>query len=116
MPSPRWWVFPVPFVWYHYYIKDYLCVTQLLDFVRQIGISALFDLWLLSGVFRLCPLNSAIHVFVTSNYVIASIKLYPDAGNGEFIILCNFGGRIMSGFESIEGNRSQEVKNSNMER
>ena len=53
---------------------------------------------------------------MTSNYVIVSIKLYPDAGNGEFIILCNFGGSIMSGFESIEGNRSQEVKNSNMER
>ena len=53
---------------------------------------------------------------MTSNYVIVSIKLYPDAGNGEFIILCNFGGRILSGFESIEGNRSKEVKKSNMER
>ena len=27
-----------------------------------------------------------------------------------------FGGRIMSGFESTEGNWSQEVKKSNMER
>ena len=25
-----------------------------------------------------------------------------DVGNGDYIILCNFGGRIMSGFEVIE--------------
>ena len=50
------------------------------------------------------------------NNVSTILSPIADAGNGEFIILCNFGGRIMSGFESIEENRSQEVKKSNMER
>ena len=33
-------------------------------------------------------------VTVTSSYVIVSIKLCPDVGNNESIVLCNFGGRI----------------------
>ena len=33
---------------------------------------------------------------MTSNYVIVSIKLCLDVRNDEYIILCNFGGRIMS--------------------
>ena len=40
---------------------------------------------------------------MTSNYVIVPIKFSLDvAGNDEQIILGNFGGRIMSGFEVIE--------------
>ena len=38
-----------------------------------------------------------IHVIMTSNYVIVSIKLYLNVGNNDYIILWNFGGRIMSG-------------------
>ena len=40
---------------------------------------------------------------MTSNYVMVSIKLCLDVGNGEYITLCNCGGCIMSGFEVIEG-------------
>ena len=34
---------------------------------------------------------------MTSKYVILSIKLCLDAGNNEYIILSNFGGRILNG-------------------
>ena len=37
------------------------------------------------------------------NYVIRSIKLYVDVGHSEYIILCNFGASIMSGFKGIGG-------------
>ena len=37
--------------------------------------------------------------------------LYPEAGNDEYLILCNFGGRSMIGFEVMKAPpRSQEVK------
>ena len=56
---------------------------------------------------------------MTSDYVIVSIKLCPEVGNDEHIIVCNFGGRRMSGFEVIGGGgglqgarRSQKAKNS----
>ena len=35
--------------------------------------------------------------------MIVSIKLCLDVRNDEYIILCNFGDRTMSGFEVIEG-------------
>ena len=35
---------------------------------------------------------------MTSNYFFVSIKLCLDVGNKEYIILCYFGGCIMSGF------------------
>ena len=38
---------------------------------------------------------------MTSNNIIASIKLCLDVG--KYFILCNFGGRIMRGFKVIEG-------------
>ena len=52
---------------------------------------------------------------MTSDYVIVSIKLCPEVGNDEYIIVCNFGGRRMSGCKVIEGGlrgarRSQEAK------
>ena len=40
---------------------------------------------------------------MVSNYVIMTIKLYLDAGNGEYIIVWNFGRRIVSGFEVRSG-------------
>ena len=40
---------------------------------------------------------------MTSDYVIVSIKLCPEVGSDEYIIVCDFGGRRMSGFEVIEG-------------
>ena len=40
---------------------------------------------------------------MTSDYVIVSIKLCLEVGNDEYIIVCNFGGRRMSGFEVIGG-------------
>jgi len=51
---------------------------------------------------------------MTPDYVIVSIKLCPEAGNDEYIVLCNFVGCSMSSFEVIEGTiwspRSQEAK------
>ena len=47
---------------------------------------------------------------MTSDYVIASIKLCQ-VGNNKYIIVCSFSGRRMSGFEIIEGRpRWQEAK------
>ena len=40
---------------------------------------------------------------MTSYHIIVSIMFCLDVGNDECIILCNFGGRIMSGFEILEG-------------
>ena len=40
---------------------------------------------------------------MTSDYVIVSVKLCPNVGNDEYIIVCNFGSRRMSGFEVIVG-------------
>ena len=39
----------------------------------------------------------------TSDYVIVSIKLCLDFGNDDYVILCNFWCRIMSGFDVIDG-------------
>ena len=39
------------------------------------------------------------NVIMTSIYVIVSFKLCHD----EYFVLCNFGGRSLSGFEVIEG-------------
>ena len=36
-------------------------------------------------------------------FIILSTKLCLDAGNNEYVILCNFGGRIVSSFKVIEG-------------
>ena len=42
-------------------------------------------------------------VIMTSDYAIVSIKLLPEVGGDEYIIVCYFGDRRMSGFEVIEG-------------
>lgn len=41
--------------------------------------------------------------WMTSNDVIVLIKLRLNVGNDKYIILCNISGRIMNGFEVIEG-------------
>ena len=46
---------------------------------------------------------------MTSYYVIVTTKLCSEVGNDEYIVLCIFGGRGMSGFEVIE-NRLLELK------
>ena len=38
---------------------------------------------------------------MTLFYVIVTIELCPEVGNDEYIIVCNFGGRRMSGFQVI---------------
>ena len=38
---------------------------------------------------------------MTTDYGIMSIKLCLEVGNDEYIIVCNFGGRRMKGFEVI---------------
>lgn len=40
---------------------------------------------------------------MTSDYVTMSIKLCPVVGNNEYIIVCDFVGRRMGGFEVLEG-------------
>ena len=53
---------------------------------------------------------------MTSNYVIVPIKLCLVVGNDECFLLCDFGGRIMSGLRNFLGVapeapiRSQEAK------
>ena len=53
---------------------------------------------------------------MTSNYVIVPIKLCLVVGNDERFLLCDFGGRIMSGLKKVLGRareapiRSQEAK------
>lgn len=44
-----------------------------------------------------------------SNYVIVSIKIRLDLGNDGYIILYNFGDRIMSGLKVIEGGLSESL-------
>ena len=38
---------------------------------------------------------------MTLNYVIVSIMSFLKVQNNKYIIMCNFGGRNMSGFEGI---------------
>ena len=40
---------------------------------------------------------------MTSENVIASIKLCPEVGNDESIVMCNFGGHRMSDCDVLEG-------------
>ena len=42
-------------------------------------------------------------VMMTSDYAIVSINLRLEVGDDEYIIVCYFGDRRMSGFEVIEG-------------
>lgn len=44
-----------------------------------------------------------------SNYDIVLIKIRLDLGNDGYIILYNFGDRIMSGFKVIEGGPSESL-------
>ena len=60
---------------------------------------------------------------MTSDYFSVSIKLCPEVGNDKYIVLCNIGGRSMSGFYVIEGGgggraspRSQEAKKARSEK
>ena len=60
-------------------------------------------------------------VIMTSDYAILSIKLRPEVGDDEYIIVCYFGDRRMSGFEVKEGGppkrpRSQEGKKARLNR
>ena len=49
---------------------------------------------------------------MTSRYVIVSVTFCLNIGNNEYIILCNFGGRIVSNCEVLEGSSllSQQAK------
>ena len=49
---------------------------------------------------------------MTSNYVILSIKSFLEVENDQYIVMCNFGGRNMSGFEVIGGPSKPRLNNS----
>ena len=49
---------------------------------------------------------------MTSNYVILSIQLFPKVGNAKNIIMCNFVGRNMTGFEIIGSASEPRLNNS----
>ena len=49
---------------------------------------------------------------MTSNYVILSIRSFLEVENDKYIIVCNFGGRNMSGFELIGGPSKPRLNNS----
>ena len=50
---------------------------------------------------------------MTSNYVILTITSFLEVENDKYIIMCNFGGRYMSGFEVIGGPSKPRLNNSN---
>ena len=52
-------------------------------------------------------------VIMTSNYVILSIMSFLEVENDKYIIMCNFGGRYMSGFDVIVGPSKPRLNNSN---
>ena len=61
------------------------------------------------------------YVIMTSDYAILSIKLRPEVGDDEYIIVGYFGDLRISGFEVIEGGfrgppRSQEGKKARLNR
>ena len=69
--------------------------------------------------FGFCQKIQQYDVTMTSDYVIVSIKLYPEGGNDDYINVRNFSGRGMSGFEVIQGasklpsaSRTHEAKKS----
>ena len=45
--------------------------------------------------------NMQYDVIMTPDYVIVSIKFYPEVENDQYIIVCNVSGRRMSGFDVI---------------
>ena len=49
---------------------------------------------------------------MTSNYVILSIRSFLEVENDKYIIVYNFGGRNMSGFELIVGPSKPRPNNS----
>ena len=57
---------------------------------------------------------------MASDYVIVLIKLWPEVGNDEEIVVCNFSGHRLSCFEVLEGDlrgplQSQEAKKARSE-
>ena len=52
-------------------------------------------------------------VIMTSNYVILSIMSFLEVENDKYIIMCNFGGRYVSGFDVIVGPSKPRLNNSN---
>ena len=57
----------------------------------------------LGEILQILTINSTIHVIVTSDYVIKGIALCLEVVNNEYIMLSDFGGRRMSGFQIIKG-------------
>ena len=49
---------------------------------------------------------------MTSNYIILSIRSFLEVENDKYIIICNFGGRNMSGFEVTGGPSKRRLNNS----
>ena len=49
---------------------------------------------------------------MTSNYVLLSIKSFLEVENDKYNIICNFGGRNMSGFEVTGGPSKRRLNNS----
>lgn len=47
--------------------------------------------------FGFCQYIQQYDVIMTSNFVIISVKLCLNVGNNDYITVCNFGDRIMSG-------------------
>ena len=97
---------PVPFLVINCAImtSHHLCVTQLPWFYKRPYylsifrfLSSLREIWIVPKKIQ------QYDVIMTSDYAILSIKLRPEVGDDEYIIVCYFGDRRMSGFEVIEG-------------
>lgn len=93
MPDPRWQMVADPSLT----VNDDIMTSLLL--LKFINVFANFYL----SIFRLRGKIDGTWILPASNRIILSTKLCLDAGNNEYVILCNFGGRIISGFKVIEG-------------
>ena len=102
MADPRWRMVPVP----SYVINNVIVTSLLLLKVINVLVNFLmlsnFLLYLSNFPFmvtlRVTWIRQRIEqcdVIMTSNYVILSITVCLDIGNDEYIILGNFGGRII---------------------
>ena len=102
MADPRWRMVPVP----SYVINNVIVTSLLLLKVINVLVNFLmlsnFLLYLSNFPFMVTLRGTWIRqrieqcvVIMTSNYVILSITVCLDIGNDEYIILGNFGGRII---------------------
>ena len=98
-------------------VKNRLCVSQLPWFHQRPYCLSIFRFMSTLREIWILPINSRIwkYFIMTPDKFVVSTNLYPEFGNYDYIIVCDFGGRRLSGYEVIEASEaplgSQEAKN-----